>query len=37
MAEAWRRCADGTEATPADTVDLVRLTGRLTAWFRGLS
>jgi hypothetical protein len=37
MAEAWRRCADGTEAAPADTVDLVRLTGRLTAWFRGLS
>jgi hypothetical protein len=37
LAETFRRCADSAEIPPADAVDVVRLTGRLAAWFRGLS
>jgi hypothetical protein len=36
MAEAFRRCAENAEIPPSDAVDLVRVTSRLTAWFRGL-
>jgi hypothetical protein len=37
LAGAFQRCDEGAAAAPAETVDLVRLTSRLVAWFRGLS
>jgi recombinational DNA repair ATPase RecF len=37
LAGAFRSCADGAEIPAVEAVDLVRLTSRLTAWFRGLN
>ncbi len=37
LAETFRRCVENADIAPAEAVDVVRLSSRLTAWFRGLS
>ena len=37
LADAFRSCDDGGEIPAEGTLDLVRLTSKLTAWFRELS
>ena len=37
LAETFRRVAENAEIAPNEAVDVVRLSSRLTAWFRGLS
>jgi len=36
IADTFRRCDEGSEIPPEAAVDLVRLSSKLTAWFRGL-
>jgi recombinational DNA repair ATPase RecF len=36
LADAFRRCAEGAPVAAADAIDLVRLSSRLAAWFRGV-
>jgi recombinational DNA repair ATPase RecF len=37
LADTFRRCGDSAEITAEGALDLVRLTSKLTAWFRELS
>jgi hypothetical protein len=36
LGDAYQRCETGGEIPPADAVELVRLTSKLTVWLRGL-